>query len=291
MNAIGYFSVHGRMSDPGEHVALFNDMPHDIEALCRILQGAMIHANWLNRYGVELPGERFAELQLRHVSAMLARIVELDPRPLAEARPMDRRLLGNCRDLSLMLTSILRHQGVPARARCGFGRYFRAGHYEDHWVCEYWNGELQRWVLVDPQLDDVQRQVLGVKFDPTDVPRDQFLTAGEAWRMCRTGLADADRFGIFDMRGPWFIRGNLVRDVAALNKVELLPWDSWGLAEADDEGLSSADLSLLDRAANLTHGDVPRWDAVHQLYESDERLRVPAVIQSYTEAGVTEVRL
>ncbi len=291
MNAIGYFSVHGRMSDPGEHVALFNDMPHDIEALCRILQGAMIHANWLNRYGVELPGERFAELQLRHVSAMLARIVELDPRPLAEARPMDRRLLGNCRDLSLMLTSILRHQGVPARARCGFGRYFRAGHYEDHWVCEYWNGELQRWVLVDPQLDDVQRQVLGVKFDPTDVPRDQFLTAGEAWRMCRTGLADAARFGIFDMRGPWFIRGNLVRDVAALNKVELLPWDSWGLAEADDEGLSSADLSLLDRAANLTHGDVPRWDAVHQLYESDERLRVPAVIQSYTEAGVTEVRL
>jgi len=30
---------------------------------------------------------------------------------------------------------------------------------------------------------------------------------------------------------------------------------------------------------------------VRQLYESDERLRVPRVIRSYTDAGAQEVRL
>ena len=30
-------------------------------------------------------------------------------------------------------------QGMPARARCGFGAYFEKGKYVDHWVTEYWN--------------------------------------------------------------------------------------------------------------------------------------------------------
>jgi hypothetical protein len=63
-------------------------------------------------------------VQLRPVAQKLARIVDLDPRPLTEARPPGKRLVGNCRDFSVMLTAILRRQGVPARARCGFGRYF-----------------------------------------------------------------------------------------------------------------------------------------------------------------------
>jgi len=190
-----------------------------------------------------------------------------------------------------MLTSILRYQGIPARARCGFACYFAPDHYEDHWVCEYWNAELQRWITVDSQLDNLQRSVLAVGFDPLDVPRDQFLPGGEAWRLCRAGLADPDKFGIFDMHGLWFVRGNLVRDVASLNKIELLPWDCWGLVDAREEDLSAADLALLDRAAELTCGDVPEWELVRQLYESDERFRVPSVIRSYTDAGVQEVRL
>ena len=46
-------------------------------------------------------------------------------------------------------------------------------------------------------------------------------------QLCRAGQANPDLFGVFDMHGMWFIRGNVVRDLAALNKVELLPWDCW----------------------------------------------------------------
>ena len=74
-------------------------------------------------------------------------------------RPLDRRLVGNCRRFSVLLVAMLRHQGVPARARCGFGAYFLPNHFEDHWVVEYWNQEGGRWVFVDAQLDELQREV------------------------------------------------------------------------------------------------------------------------------------
>jgi len=106
--------------------------------------------------GVQLMGPRRDEVQLRSIAQKLKRISELDPRPLAEVRSPDKRLVGNCRDFSVMLTAILRHQGIPARARCGFARYFIPNHYEDHWVCEYWNAARKRWVLVDAQLDELQ---------------------------------------------------------------------------------------------------------------------------------------
>lgn len=58
-------------------------------------------------------------------------------------------------------------------------------------------------------------------------------------------IADPNDFGIFDMRGLWFVWGNLVRDIAALNRMELLlPWDSWGLAEGQDQDPTSDDVQL-----------------------------------------------
>jgi hypothetical protein len=221
----------------------------------------------------------------------LERILELDQHPITDARPLEKRLVGNCRDFSVLLTAMLQHQGVPARARCGFGRYFIPNHYEDHWVCEYWITGQNRWVFVDAQLDRLQCEKLSIQFDPLDVPRDQFIVGGKAWQMCRSHQADPQAFGIFDMHGLWFVRGDFVRDVASLNKMELLPWDGWGLIEAQDADLSSDDLAFLDQVAELTSRDVPEFDKVRTLYENDHRLRVPETIHSYTQKGVEIVEL
>ncbi|MDI7277620.1 MAG: transglutaminase-like domain-containing protein [Anaerolineae bacterium] len=291
VNPLEFFASHGRISSPGRHVGLLAGLPGDVGLLCRIIQGFMVHLHWAERYGLQVPPERRDEVQLRSVAQRLQRIIELDDRPLAQGRALERRVVGNCRDYALMLAALLREQGVPARARCGFGRYFLPNHYEDHWIAEYWNAAQERWVLVDPQLDEFQRQKLSLAFDPLDVPRDQFVVGGEAWRLCRSGQADPETFGIFDMHGLWFVRGNLVRDLASLNKVELLPWDAWGIIDARDEDLSADDLALLDQVAELTSGDVPGFNRVRQLYETDDRLRVPATIRSYTEAGPVMVDL
>lgn len=292
-NCLGldYFAAPGLITAPGNQAALFDGLPTDLPSLCRVVQGVLLHILCAEQYGVHLAAERKEEVQLRWIRRQLARIRELDPRPLCEPRPAEKRLVGNCRDFSVLLTAMLRHQGVPARARCGFGRYFMPNHYEDHWVCEYWNPTQQRWILVDAQLDELLQQLLKLSFNPLDVPRDQFIVGGHAWQLCRSGQADPESFGIFDMHGLWFVRGDFVRDVAALNKVELLPWDSWGLAEGRDEALTAADLTFLDQVAALTSGNVPDFAHVRRLYETDDRLRVPLTVRSYTQSGPQTVNL
>ena len=269
------YAVPAAITDPGTHAERFDGLPTEIDALVRVVQGLMIHVFWAERYGLTLSEERQGEVQLRCIERMLARIVELDDRPLAEPRDLAHKLVGNCRDHSTLLCAMLRRQGIPARARCGFGAYFLPGHYEDHWVCEYWNAAEGRWVLVDAQLDAFQQQALKTTFDPLDVPRDQFIVAGQAWRMCRQQGADPNDFGIMDMHGLWFILGNLFRDLWALQKVELLPWDGWW-EQHDNVDPSPADLARGDLLAPLTLAPDAHRAEIQTACHHDERLRMPA---------------
>ena len=291
MNGFTYFSQYGRMTDPGPFGDLYTDLPSELPELVRAVQGLVVHVFWAERYGLDLTTERQAEVQLRSMERRLARTLELDSSPLTSPRPNNKKTVGNCRDFSLTLASMLQSKGIPARPRCGFGAYFLPDRYEDHWVCEYWNQAEQRWVLVDAQLDELQQAVLKPSFDTLDVPRDQFITGGAAWKMCRRGEADPNRFGIFDMHGIDFVKGDFIRDVAALNKMELLPWDCWGMILVKYATLPPDDLSMLDRLAGLTAGDVRDTALVRQLYESDPRLRVSESIQSYVNGSMELIEI
>lgn len=209
---------------------------------------------------------------------MLDRLLAHDDQPLSVARPVDARLVGVCRHFTVLLVAMLRAQGVPARARCGFATYFNPGHSYDHWVCKYWNTTQAHWVRVDAQIDEVQRAVLNVDFDVLDVPQDRFVITSEAWVQCRAGDADPSKFGIFDMHGLWFIAGNLIRDVAALNNMEMLPWDVWGAMPRPDEPLNADQLAFFDRLATITRAPDSSFADLRTLYANDDRLRVPATV-------------
>jgi hypothetical protein len=40
----------------------------------------------------------------------------------------------------------------------------------------------------------------------------------------------------------WYVKGHLARDIAALNKIEMLCWDYWGIFERRDVDLPDDDL-------------------------------------------------
>jgi hypothetical protein len=291
-NPLTYYAYPGLMTDPGEHSALLMGLPAELPALCGIVQHNLMHIFWAESYGQTLSEDRRAQVNIRRAVTMLAQIKLMDDRRLTIPRPPEKRLIGNCRDFSVMLVTLLRHQGIPARARCGFAAYFASlgegvHPYCDHWVCEYWNEHQARWIMVDAQLDALQVEKLGITFDPCDVPADQFLVAGRAWQLCRAGEADPHHFGIFDMQGLWFIRGNLVRDLAALNNMELLPWDSWGVID-DKQANSEENMTLLDHAASLTLAGNDTFGEVRAFYENDARLHVPDIIRSYPAGSVPE---
>lgn len=261
-------------SRPGGRAALFENLPQGPQALAGVVQGLLMHEHISPAYGLALSADQHAQAHVRSVEGMLDGIAGHDPRPLTAARVPGERQVGVCRHFTLMHVAMLRDQGVPARARCGFAAYFEKAKFLDHWVTEYWNGRENRWVLVDSQLDQRQRDLFQIAFDPFDVPREQFLVAGDAWMRCRRGEADPQAFGILDMFGYWFIAGNVIRDLAALNNREMLPWDMWGgMTTKEDE----VDHAFIDELSAMTLEPDAHVEALSATY-TDKRVVVPGTV-------------
>lgn len=280
-STLPFYTQPAAMTSAGRFAPLLHTLARDIAGLAGVAQGLLVHEHVAPAYGVTLSDEDRSSVHVRPVERLLERIVARDGRSLDIPRAVANRVAGNCRHFTVLMVAMLRAHGVPARARCGFGGYFVDGMFEDHWVCEYWHAGQQRWVLVDAQLDDLQRQLLSIDFDVTDVPRDRFLIAGEAWARCRTGAASPDRFGlsITNEAGYWWIAGNLMRDAAALGNIELLPWDSWGAMPAPDEPIDDDRWALFDHLAALTQAPDTAFTELQRLCR-DDRLRVPPTVHN-----------
>lgn len=279
------YRQHSPFTHPGDHKDRLRGLPADLAGMAAIIGGVMVHRDetvW--RFGFELPEERRAEADTRYVEAILERIG-----PLA-ARPPRERFAGTCRDFTVLLCAMLREAGVPARCRAGFAGYFTGNvagasaepFYDDHWVVEVCVDGSQAdsprgWRLVDAQVASAPKGTYTSAIDPFDVPRDQFIVGGRAWLDCRAGRRDPDRFGVSvaNATGMWEIQGNVVRDLAALNRLEVLPWDGWDLIPIHYDKLGEPERELLDRAAEAGAAGGP-LERVAEVYESDARLQVPA---------------
>ena len=286
-----YYSTHGKISDPGERAALLSVLPSDPERLAAAVSTLILHRLFVAPLGVTPHPASADDVESRTISLILDRILARDAAPLHVPRPPARRFIGICRDYTLLACSVLRQHGVPARARVGFASYFTPSFNEDHWVCEYHGGD--RWRLFDPELSERVAAYFKIPFAPGDVPRDRFLTAGDAWLRVRRSALDPATCGLSSdgLHGAWFVAGNVVRDLAALNKREMLAWDSWGLMRewTRDEPIPDAAAARLDTVAALTASSPPDWKAVREMYESDERLRVPAVVTSQGRSVAVDV--
>ncbi|WP_250003782.1 transglutaminase-like domain-containing protein [Actinoplanes sp. M2I2] len=235
------------MTDLGRHAGAVAGLPGDLAAIVSAVQGLFLHEGWAGRYGVTVahPGSA----HLRRTEDLLDAAGE---RPLGEARDPADRVATMCRSFSVVTVAMLRAHGFEARARAGFADYFLPGFHEDHWVVQWRDGD--RWRLADPQIDALQRDALGLAFDPLDLPAARFLTGPDAWRQVRSGTTDPDSFGFSgapEMKGEWFVARSVILDRAALAGVEALPWDAWAPMPGPDDAV---DVALIDR---LAAGDGP----------------------------------
>lgn len=273
-----FYTVPAHMTDARELDAALKDAPTDIPGMVAYIQNLLLHVHWAGVYGLQPSQALHDQAHTRSAHDMIAAMQARDPRPLAFVRTPAQRAIGNCRHFSCLGTALLRRAGIPARARCGFGMYFEAGKGVDHWVIEYWNGTA--WQFLDAQIDAAQRAVLRLEFDPLNVPRDRFLTGGDAWRQCRDGTRDPDKFGIFTENGYWFIAGNLIRDVAALNNMELLPWDVWGAMPKPTDTITPELSAFFDRLSVLTADPDTHFVELRAAYE-DPRVHVPPQVFNF----------
>ncbi len=272
---LAYYRQHSLFTDPGKYAPLYEELPQDIPGLARHVQGLIIppYGELLrNLYHVEpeeINNEPFGPFGPRRIEDLIERIQIRHAAPLTVERPPVLRLGVICRNYAVLLVSMLRQQGIPARARVGFGGYFQSVYAVDHRLTEYWHEGQQRWVRVDAMIDEIQRRNRKLTFDTLDMgPNDPFWLAGEVWQSCRTGERDPQDFGDSDIdRGMPPIRYALLHDFAYLNKCEVLGCDDWGeLISKPEAELTSADLALLDQIAELTTHVDTRFDELRQLF-------------------------
>ena len=197
-------------SDLGRHRVLVPGLPADPGALSTIVRGLLVHNFAAKIRGLQLPAERMSHMQAVGAEAILDNVIRLDPSPLDLKRPAVRRMVGFCYHFALLHCALLRATGTPARTRCGFAGYFEARRWIDHWVVEYWDGD--GWRLTDPQTGR------------SDLNRDDFQSGLTAWNQCRSGASIPAMYGNGELWGWDELRGSLINDVAALNKVEVAGW-------------------------------------------------------------------
>ena len=265
-------------------------LPNDIKELCAWVQNILIHAYWLEKYSVlpEIQHNQF-EMQLRNCCEILDQALLKNSQPLGQKRKPSERVVSICRDFSVLLCAVFRAKNIPARVRCGFATYLTPNRFEDHWVCEYWHCSECRWVTVDAQLDDVHRQNLKLDFNPLDVPSTRFISAGEAWRLCRAGVEDSQKFGIHHFNGLAFIKGNVIRDLFALSKIELLAWDTgWGILPDYISVIENCEeLSFIDKLAVISNESDS--DSAVNVVATNPEVRLPVDWDNYRFPTITEL--
>jgi hypothetical protein len=262
------YATSGPLTDlTGIDAAVLEPIGRDAVAICMPVHALIVQPDEAQSLG--LAAERFDERNIRPAKAIVRTLLALDPAPLTVARPPEMRVIGTCRHFAVLSCALLRYRGIPARVRCGFATYFQPGKGLDHWVTEYRDGD--RWVRIDSE-------VLGTEVGahPADLRPGEFLSGGEAWSAFRHGTIDAATYGVYGTEnwGAGEIRGNAVKDLAALNKLEMLPWDEWGRMEAAYAGETGPEYDdLLDELAVVcASGDTER---TVELY-GQECLTVPA---------------
>ncbi len=259
-----YYIEHGLVTSPGPYKNLMENLPKEVIEICGKIHEFMLIDLLPNMGVTSIPNDNLKDVNIRGIEYKLKEVIDRGNSELLNSRKHDKLLLGNCRDTSLMLCSILRNNGIPARVRSGFATFFIPGKYLDHWICEYWNDLEDRWIKVDTWMSQIHHRkemlpielfkgLLDLNYDSYDVKSEYFITGGEAWLNCRENGHIPEDYGTYEehLKGLWFVRDNMIRDILCLNKLEPLPWDCWGFMGIENNNIEDEKLRLLDDLARF----------------------------------------
>lgn len=294
MNILKYYACHGLITDPGEFTMLYRHLPPNIDEIAILIHNITIHFQYLQENGGRNVISRINEIFIRKISDRIRKLQELGVTHIADELPYVKKTICTCRDYALLLCSMLRHIGVPARIRYGFAQYldYDPSFFFDHTIVEYWDGKC--WKLSERYLTENIKDRFNIFFPHYDVPRDKFIMAHDAWLLYRKGVLDANKFGngyVKRRSGPWYIRNKLIQDLASINKMEMQPFDLWGymvdrnLKQIFRHFMLPDEEALMDRIATYLSNIDRDFMSLQHIYKADPLLQVGAEVYVVRMSG------
>ncbi|MEM7028440.1 MAG: transglutaminase-like domain-containing protein [Chloroflexota bacterium] len=220
----------------GQYLHLYDKLPTSLDALCDLIQRQLIHP-WSGK--PQPKNRQYTPQKNITVATMLEQLIELNPAGLVMSRTLDQCVIGACRENALLLTSILRYQGVPARMRAGWAKYIssKPDQFADHWVVEVWHEAENRWMWVDSDPKKI------------DFAPNEFQAAGDAWLDIRQQRASPETYRA--KTDLFYVKLNLGHDFNTILGTGPHYWEAPPLFHIPLDQMGKRHLHLVDQVATL----------------------------------------
>jgi hypothetical protein len=269
---------------------LKNDLPDGIRKIGLLVRKNIIHRTTLAAGNVGTNADlKFGDMtkvpwwrqpeddNLVTAAAMLAELYRRDSRGIVGDREPEDKLVVTCRFVAILMASILKSKGIPARVRSGNASYFDTADLGDasgdHWIDQYWSEKEGRWVTIDVDgslsLED--------QFDPYDMPDGKFDFPADAWLDIRAGKVDPQHFyNTGGERGAIVVLWSLFYDFHCLmnNEIIYLHLPNYGRDEEAFKILTSEQLRRIDDLARVMQEPDNNFDELLRIWETEKDFRL-----------------
>lgn len=275
-----FYRQYSSSTDPGEYGDLYQGLPVSLQELCSLIRSQFIHPYAeLPKYRDRIPQERWGEMsKYSSVVSILGGLVSYDSSGLTKGRQIEDKLVLGCWHNSILLASILKSRGIPARVRYGHATYIAPGYHISHVISEVWNEDELRWMLVDPSMDMV------------DFSRDKFDFSNEAWLQYQREEIDPSLYGIPGRySGMGSIAAKVSGDLASILGTEHTTFEFAPILDfifEEDKELTAEQTEILNRISALMRSiDADSFAELKHLYNNTPDLQITRSFDSVTSGS------
>lgn len=158
-----FYKQTSPFTDLGYYKEFAKDLPDDIEELCLLQRMQIIHPITFKEPNIRTQTEsddgNMTQVPITRLEyeddifptaqSVIAELLRKDSNYTINRAAKD-KVHVTCRGQAILLASILKAKGIPARVRSGFAGYVSSDEiYYDHWITEYFDKNNNKWKLVD----------------------------------------------------------------------------------------------------------------------------------------------
>ncbi len=281
ISVLDFYRQYSPYTDPGEYAYLYKNLPDSLPALCSLIKSQSIHPfAELPQYRDRIPKERWNEwlTTFPTVQSILKGLLSYDSRGFVKDRKVENRLILGCRENAILLASILKYRGIPARVRAGHAAYLEPGLHLSHTICEVWNEHDKRWMLVDPSTGMV------------DFSREEFDFSNDLWLKLRKGEINPDLYmAPPNYRGLVSIVGKISPDLSSLLGTEFTLTQYAPMMEyvfKNNNQLPKEQTEILDRICELMKSiDADNLSKLQEIYNNTPEIQMTKTFELNIEVS------